>query len=605
MNFSKKSIYFILSCRPVLALGEQNFLSNGGFESMGAPPSTNPPNYTQTKTVEAWQTTATDGLIEIWASGYSSSSQGPVHAITQADPFFSNGGQFFAELNATQVSTLYQEVTATKSGFISYSFWGRGRNATDVMALRIDQNIGGKWVPIYLKEFSNAPGVWVNHRGEEIGLVKKGEQLRFNYVSIKGSTQSIGNFLDNAAFGVLDFTEPGLPELPGNPDTGGQVPGQPEQPYNPIINGLVEEGLAFEGAVADQTFQQFIGSGGMLSGQFYTLRTRRQVLPEDPEPYVAVEDSKAVVDPKAVRDPNTSVTNRYAGTAASTGFKYRVVEKPLNRWNLWSTASGIYSQFGALDKASSRDSFAGTFMFGADYALRRDLSIGLFASYQILGQKFQQLGGGSILTNGLSYGGYISYARPEGGFYGDLAAGGGGYQSSITRPINYQGVNYTSATANTNSTGFFCLLDGGYDWKLGRWTLGPVASLQYSYLFTPAYSESDPFQLNVHVNSQQMNSLYSGLGAHLSYTIPISRNIVIVPELRCVWNHDFLNEPRTLTGSTAFTPGATYSYTDPQSFQNAVSPSAGFTAVLGKNLTASIFNNGSTQTVNLSGTFSF
>ena len=146
-------------------------------------------------------------------------------------------------------------------------------------------------------------------------------------------------------------------------------------------------------------------------------------------------------------------------------------------------------------------------MFGADYALRRDLSIGLFASYQILGQKFQQLGGGSILTNGLSYGGYISYARPEGGFYGDLAAGGGGYQSSITRPINYQGVNYTSATANTNSTGFFCLLDGGYDWKLGRWTLGPVASLQYSYLFTPAYSESDPFQLNVHVNSQQMNSL--------------------------------------------------------------------------------------------------
>ena len=110
------------------------------------------------------------------------------------------------------------------------------------MALRIDQNINGNWVPIYLKEFSNAPGVWVNHRGEEIGLVKKGEQLRFNYVSIKGSTQSIGNFLDNAAFGVLDFTEPGLPELPGNPDTGGQVPGQPEQPYNPSSNSSVPAG---------------------------------------------------------------------------------------------------------------------------------------------------------------------------------------------------------------------------------------------------------------------------------------------------------------------------------------------------------------------------
>ncbi|NDC63635.1 MAG: hypothetical protein EBZ59_06535 [Planctomycetia bacterium] len=175
-----------------------------------------------------WQTTASDRLIEIWATGFSSSSNGSVFSVSSADPFFLNGGKYFAELNATQISTLYQEVTASKSGLVSYSFWTRGRQASDTMGLRIDAEIGKTWVPIYFKQFTTAPDAWVNYQGEKIAAVRAGTKLRFNYVSIAGSTTSIGNFLDNAAFGILDLDAPPLRPDPGVPEV--EQPGRPPQP---------------------------------------------------------------------------------------------------------------------------------------------------------------------------------------------------------------------------------------------------------------------------------------------------------------------------------------------------------------------------------------
>ncbi|WP_459805728.1 Ig-like domain-containing protein [Herbidospora sp. RD11066] len=77
--------------------------------------STNPP--------AGWRTTASDGFLEIWRTGF--------QGVPSAD------GDQFAELNATEPSTLYQDVPTVPGTVMSWSIWHRGRAGTDVMQVLI------------------------------------------------------------------------------------------------------------------------------------------------------------------------------------------------------------------------------------------------------------------------------------------------------------------------------------------------------------------------------------------------------------------------------------------------------------------------------------
>ena len=70
-----------------------------------------------------WATTASDTLIELWHTGFNGV---PAGAGTQ-----------FAELNATQPSTLYQDVATTPGETIEWSLFHRGRSGVDVMRVII------------------------------------------------------------------------------------------------------------------------------------------------------------------------------------------------------------------------------------------------------------------------------------------------------------------------------------------------------------------------------------------------------------------------------------------------------------------------------------
>lgn len=618
-----------VSCPSHASGASINFLQNGGFESLKTPPSTTPPGFNQlTNNVPFWNTTASDNKIEIWSTGYSSSSNGPVYTYPVSDGFYPNGGTFFAELNATQISTLYQDVTASATGLISYSFLHRGRGRTDTMLLRVEAFLGGKWVSVYEQQYSTGPDQWVQYQGRDIGLVKAGTALRFSYVSISGSTTSIGNFLDNAAFGILEFppdppVTPTTPVTPSTPSTPGTppavvvtVPPDPVAPSGPsreaiirlrnrLVSALVDDGLAFNAGVADTNFLMFRQTGGLLMQQFYSLRTARQVRGEEaPAPVPLVVDEKSVREPKdgPGGDGGRNVASEAAAELSRPG---------RGRTNVWTVATGIYADQKTVNDIPSSFSQSGNFMVGADYGLTRDLRLGMFAGYILNEQKFRQTGGGNVSTNGLTYGGYLTYARSEGGFYFDIAAGGGGFSSRVSRPVNFFNINLESATSVQSSTAFFGMLDGGYDFRRNGWTFGPVASLQCSYMTTPAYTESDPAGLNLHVDRQNQNSLASSLGAHINYAIPVAAGFTVVPEIRCVWNHEFYNTPRTLTGNVPIIRNFSFDYTDNVIPANAVSPSAGVTFLFGRNLSAGIFYNASlwtnsaVQSVALNGVITF
>ncbi|MDP2335268.1 MAG: SdrD B-like domain-containing protein [Bacteroidota bacterium] len=175
----------ITSSMTVTATGNKPciYLNNTDFEQfLGATPPTGYYWFPQAN-IPFWNTTATDGKIEIWHSGFGNV---PAHS-----------GTYFAEINATQNATLYQTFTATTAQTVIVSFWHRGRYlGVDVMKVLI-VSPGG--TPTTLGTFSDNNSAW-NFYTVSYPITTPGTYtLKFESVSSNNGTGPLdgGNFLDD------------------------------------------------------------------------------------------------------------------------------------------------------------------------------------------------------------------------------------------------------------------------------------------------------------------------------------------------------------------------------------------------------------------------
>lgn len=137
-----------------------------------------------------WHTTATDNKLEFWRGGAS--------GVPAAD------GQQFAELNANQVSTLYQDLPTVPGTPMTWSLYHRGRLGTDVMRVLIGapgatvaQIPTGASSP----DISDDDTAWRHYTG--VYVVPPGQtttRFAFESVSAAGGTPTAGNFLDGVVF---------------------------------------------------------------------------------------------------------------------------------------------------------------------------------------------------------------------------------------------------------------------------------------------------------------------------------------------------------------------------------------------------------------------
>jgi len=142
-----------------------------------------------------WHTTATDNKLEVWRSGQTG---GGAIAVPAAD------GQQFAELNANQVSTLYQDVPTVPGTTMTWALYHRGRQGTDVMRVLIGapgslgaQTPSGASSP----DISDGNTAWGYYTG--VYVVPAGQTVtRFAFASVSaaGGSASSGNFLDGVVF---------------------------------------------------------------------------------------------------------------------------------------------------------------------------------------------------------------------------------------------------------------------------------------------------------------------------------------------------------------------------------------------------------------------
>lgn len=165
-------------------------LVNGSFE---APPVTtidwSIPDASSNPGV-GWHTTATDNKLEFWRGGAS--------GVPAAD------GQQFAELNANQVSTLYQDVPTVPGTPMTWSLYHRGRMGTDVMQVLIGApgaTVAQVPTGASSADISDDNTAWGRYTG--VYIVPPGQtttRFAFHSVSAAGGSPAVGNFLDGVVF---------------------------------------------------------------------------------------------------------------------------------------------------------------------------------------------------------------------------------------------------------------------------------------------------------------------------------------------------------------------------------------------------------------------
>ncbi|MFF3557984.1 isopeptide-forming domain-containing fimbrial protein [Streptomyces tsukubensis] len=166
-------------------------LVNGSFESPAVTDMAFLPDASQTQVsgrVPGWLTTASDHMIEIWHSGF--------QGVPSAD------GAQFAELNANEVSTLYQDLPTSPGTKLYWRLYHRGRQGRDTMAL----DIGAPGSTVEQRRFTDGNTAWGRYNG--VYTVPAGQTLTrfaFRSISAAGGNRGIGNFLDGIFFGTAPY----------------------------------------------------------------------------------------------------------------------------------------------------------------------------------------------------------------------------------------------------------------------------------------------------------------------------------------------------------------------------------------------------------------
>ncbi|EUJ42582.1 putative peptidoglycan linked protein, partial [Listeria riparia FSL S10-1204] len=143
--------------------------------------------------VPGWRTTASDNLIEIQENGLSKSSP-------------SISGNQWAELNANEVSALYQDIPTTPGVKVRWQVYHKGRYGVDTAVVEFGAPDG----PMTQQaEMVDDKGTWGLYTGEY--TIPEGQtttRFQFRSVSAAGGDPAAGNLLDNVQFAtqsVLDI----------------------------------------------------------------------------------------------------------------------------------------------------------------------------------------------------------------------------------------------------------------------------------------------------------------------------------------------------------------------------------------------------------------
>ena len=269
----------------------------------------------------------------------------------------------------------------------------------------------------------------------------------------------------------------------------------------------------------------------------------------------------------AINGSAPSFWEGFAGVSGPEGKSGPAVFAPVpqNRWGVFATGLGEFTNVDSTFNASGFDLATGGFTMGVDYRIGSNFAVGLTGGYAYTSADL--VNESSIGVNGGKLG---LYATAFGsGFYLDTAVLGGlsGYD---TRRTALEG----TARGETLGGDLNVLVAGGYDWKKGGLTIGPTASFQYTLIGFDGFSETGSLAPLAYP-SQNAESFRTAFGARASYDWKIGP-AHIIPELRLAWQHEFGDTDYSLVSSFASGAGNSFTVSGPEIGRDSMLIGAGF-----------------------------
>jgi outer membrane autotransporter protein len=244
---------------------------------------------------------------------------------------------------------------------------------------------------------------------------------------------------------------------------------------------------------------------------------------------------------------------------------------------------------------------SGGLVAGLSYKWNPNFTAGLYAGYEGSYGRYSGYNSGStLIDNAVRFGAFGTWGQKNAkgeavGYYADGLIGGSYNNYNVSRAINFPGVSRT-ASSTPGAGELDSLLAGGYNWKKGNWSFGPVTSLQYTYFGMNSFSENGAQSLDLQNLKWNSSSLICDLGANCAYSWQASQNLMVVPQINLSWQHEFLQNPYDISGSMAGTPVNNWSATP---LRDTLYTGVGVTMEYKKKWTTGLFYNAAAGNNNL------
>jgi autotransporter-associated beta strand protein len=273
----------------------------------------------------------------------------------------------------------------------------------------------------------------------------------------------------------------------------------------------------------------------------------------------------------------------YAGPTGPDGKGGKEVVPPPadNRWGSFITGAGDFDRVGDTSSARGFNLDSGGITLGVDFRFTDHFVAGIFAGYTYTGINIAD--GGRIAVDAGKAGLYATYFT--GGFYVDTAVQGG-YDTYETNRAGLDGTAHSSPVGGDLNV----LFAPGYNWTVGGLTFGPTAKFLYAYESTNGFTETGSLA-PLSVDSQHSNSLISGFGMKASYDWKIG-GIIIRPELRLEWEHEYGDVATNVTSQLASGAGDPFTVTGPEIGRDSMHLGAGGAVVFSDRFSAYLYYDG-------------
>ncbi len=237
--------------------------------------------------------------------------------------------------------------------------------------------------------------------------------------------------------------------------------------------------------------------------------------------------------------PNSPLlASAQGGQGGEGSSSYRVS----NNLGAFVSGNAIFGNLGATaDLEKSNFTTAGT-MGGLDYRLGDHLAAGALMSYTNTQSDLDEQGSNASITT-YSPGLYATYF--SGPLYVDGVVSYGQNSYTSSRRIVFTGIDRT-AESQTKGRQYLLNADAGYEFRLESFNLSPTLGMNYAKLHVDGFTETGADSADLAVSSQEADSLRTRLGGKLDKPFT-ARGITWDPEVRAVWQHEYLDDSRLIT----------------------------------------------------------